>query len=97
MNEKAKDAAQSAADDKANARLEKDLKAVKNDIAHLSQQISEAVNALGAVAQGQARRGLRHARANVVRLVRSLHIDATPESQLPSRSHARPRCIRCAP
>ena len=65
MNETAKDAAQHAADDKAYARLEKDLTAVKNDIAHLSQQISEAVNALGAVAQGQARRGLRNARANV--------------------------------
>ncbi len=65
MNETAKDAAQSAADDKAYARLEKDLTAVKNDIAHLAQQVSEAVNALGAVAQGQARRGLRNARANV--------------------------------
>ena len=65
MNETAKDAAQSAADDKAYARLEKDLTAVKNDIAHLSQQVSEAVNALGAVAQSQARRGLRNARANV--------------------------------
>jgi ElaB/YqjD/DUF883 family membrane-anchored ribosome-binding protein len=65
MNETAKDAAQSATDDKAYARLEKDLTAVKNDIAHLSQQISEAVNALGAVAQGEARRGLRNARANV--------------------------------
>ena len=65
MNEKAKDAVQGAADDKAYARLEKDLTGVKNDIAHLSQQISEAVNALGAVAQGQARRGLRNARASV--------------------------------
>jgi ElaB/YqjD/DUF883 family membrane-anchored ribosome-binding protein len=65
MNEKAKDAAQSAADDRDYARLEKDLTAVKNDIAHLSQQISEAVNALGAVTQGQAWRGLRNARANV--------------------------------
>jgi ElaB/YqjD/DUF883 family membrane-anchored ribosome-binding protein len=65
MSETAKDAAQSVADDKAYARLEKDLTAVKNDIAHLSKQISEAVNALGAVAQGQARRGLRNARANV--------------------------------
>ncbi len=59
MNEK------SEADDKAYARLEKDLTAVKNDIAHLSQQVCEAVNALGAVAQSQARRGLRNARANV--------------------------------
>ncbi len=65
MNETAQDAAQSEADDKAYARLEKDLTAVKNDIAHLSQQISEAVHALGAVAQGQARRGLRNARANI--------------------------------
>src|SRR6185312_9803564 len=61
MNETAKDADA----DKAYARLEKDLTAVKNDIAHLSQQIPEAVNALGAVAQSQARRGLRSARANV--------------------------------
>ena len=60
MNEKAKEAALSAADDRDYARLEKDLTAVKNDIAHLSQQISDAVNALGAVAQGQARRGLRN-------------------------------------
>ena len=47
MNETAKDAGD---DDKAYARLEKDFTAVKNDIAHLSQQVSEAVNALGAVA-----------------------------------------------
>jgi ElaB/YqjD/DUF883 family membrane-anchored ribosome-binding protein len=65
MNETVKHPAQSAVDDKAYARLEKDLTAVKTDIAHLSQQISEAVNALGAVALGQARRGLRNARANV--------------------------------
>ena len=61
MNETAND----AENDKAYARLEKDLTAVKNDIAHLSQQIPEAVNALGAVAQSQARRGLKSARANV--------------------------------
>jgi hypothetical protein len=61
MSETAIDAAESAADDKAYARLEKDFTAVKNDIAHLSQQISEAVNALGAVAQGEARRALRNA------------------------------------
>ena len=65
MNETAQDAAQGSADDKGYARLEKDLTAVKNDIAPLTQQISDAVNALGAVAQGQARRGLRNARANV--------------------------------
>ncbi len=65
MNETAKNAAQSEADDKAYARLEKDLTAVKNDIADLSQQLSDAVNALGVVAQSQARRGLRNARSNV--------------------------------
>ena len=60
MNERAKGAARRAADDSVHARLEKDLTAVKKDVAHLSQQISEAVNALGAVAQRQARRGLRN-------------------------------------
>ena len=65
MNETAKD----ADDDKAYARLEKDFTAVMNDIAHLSQQVSEAVNALGAVAQSQARRTLRHARSNVDSMV----------------------------
>ena len=69
MNETAKNAAQSEADDKAYARLEKDLTAVKNDIADLSQKVSDAVNALGVVAQSQARRGLRNARANVDSLV----------------------------
>ena len=65
MNETSSDAGLSPADDNAYARLEKDITAVKTDIAHLSQQISEAVNALGAVAQGEARRGMRNARANV--------------------------------
>jgi ElaB/YqjD/DUF883 family membrane-anchored ribosome-binding protein len=64
MNEPVSDAVLSAADDKAYARLEKDLTGVKTDIAHLSQQVSEALSGLGAVAQSEARRGLRHARAN---------------------------------
>ena len=51
------------------ARLEKDLAAVKNDVAHLSRQLSQAVNALGAVAQRQARRGLRNAGQSVVSLI----------------------------
>jgi ElaB/YqjD/DUF883 family membrane-anchored ribosome-binding protein len=46
-------------------RLEKDLTAVKKDIAHLSEQIADAVNALASAAQNQGRRGLRQARANV--------------------------------
>jgi hypothetical protein len=60
---------QSAAADSEYARLEKDLTAVKNDVAHLSQQISEAVNALDAVAQRQARRGLRNTGQSVVSLM----------------------------
>ena len=46
-------------------RLEKDLTAVKKDMAHLSEQIVDAVNALTTAAQDQGRRGLRQARANV--------------------------------
>jgi hypothetical protein len=69
MNETAKGAARSATDDRVYARLEKDLAALKNDVAHLSQQISEAVNALGAVAQRQARRGLKDAGQSVVSLM----------------------------
>ena len=68
MNETEK-GPQSAATDVKYARLEKDLTAVKNDVAHLSQQISEAVNALGAVAQRQARRGLKNAGQSVVSLM----------------------------
>jgi ElaB/YqjD/DUF883 family membrane-anchored ribosome-binding protein len=46
-----------------------DLAAVKADITRLSQQVADAVSALGTVAKGQARRGLRQARANVDDLV----------------------------
>ncbi len=38
---------------------------MKNDIAGLSQQVADAVNALADVAQTQAKRGLKNARANV--------------------------------
>ena len=54
--------------DRARATAEEagyDLSAVKADIARLSQQIADVVNTLGALAKGQARRGLRQARANV--------------------------------
>ena len=60
-----------AAEDDAAARLKKDLTAMKNDIARLSQQIADAVNALAAVAQNQGHRGLRQARANVDQAVSS--------------------------
>jgi len=46
-------------------RLEKDLTAVKKDIAHLSEEIVDAVNALASAAQDRGRRGFRQARANV--------------------------------
>jgi len=65
MNEAANDAAPDAAEAESYGRLERDLKAVKTDIAHLSQQIVEAVNALGTVAEAQGRRGVRRARGQV--------------------------------
>ncbi len=63
MNDAANDAAQGAAD--AYARLERDLTAVKTDVAHLAQQIADAVNALAEIAEAQARRGIRRARGQV--------------------------------
>jgi ElaB/YqjD/DUF883 family membrane-anchored ribosome-binding protein len=63
------DAAQTSSEDgserAAYDRLEKDVTAVKNDIAHLSQQIADAVNALAGLAQTQAKRRYKNARANV--------------------------------
>jgi ElaB/YqjD/DUF883 family membrane-anchored ribosome-binding protein len=46
-------------------RLEKDMTAVKNDIANLSEQIADAVNSLAGIAQKQAKRGVKNARANM--------------------------------
>jgi ElaB/YqjD/DUF883 family membrane-anchored ribosome-binding protein len=46
-------------------RLEKDVTAVKNDIAALTDQITDAINTFAGTAQKQARRGYRQARANV--------------------------------
>ena len=46
-------------------RLEKDVTAVKNDIAALTDQITDALNAFAGQANKQARRGYRQARANV--------------------------------
>jgi len=51
--------------DKATAeRLEKDVAAVKNDIAALTDQITDALNNFAGSAGKQARRGYRQARAN---------------------------------
>jgi ElaB/YqjD/DUF883 family membrane-anchored ribosome-binding protein len=46
-------------------RLQKDVNAVKNDIAALTDQITDALNAFAGQAGKQARRGYRQARENV--------------------------------
>ena len=45
-------------------RLEKDVTAVKNDIAALTEQITDALNNFAGTAGKQARRGYKQARAN---------------------------------
>ena len=46
-------------------RLEKDVTAVKNDIAALTEQITDALNSFAGEARKQARRGYKQARSNV--------------------------------
>jgi ElaB/YqjD/DUF883 family membrane-anchored ribosome-binding protein len=46
-------------------RLQKDVAAVKNDIAALTEQITDALNSFAGSAKKQARRGYKEARANV--------------------------------
>jgi len=53
------------ADEATYERLEKDVTAVKNDIAALTDQITDAINTFAGTAQKQARRGYKQARANV--------------------------------
>ena len=68
FNDLAKGAGRSAGEasvDDAYTRLEKDMTNVKTEIARLSDQIADAVNALGVIAQSETRRGFRRARANV--------------------------------
>jgi ElaB/YqjD/DUF883 family membrane-anchored ribosome-binding protein len=48
-----------------NERLEKDVAAVKNDIAALTEQITDALNSFAGTAKTQARRGYKQARSNV--------------------------------
>jgi ElaB/YqjD/DUF883 family membrane-anchored ribosome-binding protein len=45
-------------------RLEKDVTAVKSDIAALTDQITDALNSFAGTATKQARRGYKQARAN---------------------------------
>jgi len=46
-------------------RLEKDVTAVKNDIAALTDQITDAINTFAGATKKQAGRGYKQARANV--------------------------------
>src|SRR5436305_12416441 len=46
-------------------RLEKDVAAVKNDIAALTEQITDALNSFAGTAKKQPRRGYKQPRANV--------------------------------
>jgi ElaB/YqjD/DUF883 family membrane-anchored ribosome-binding protein len=55
--------------DKAQERLEKEVNAVKNDIAALTDQITDAINSFAGTASKQARRGYREARANAEQAV----------------------------
>jgi len=60
------DAAMRSLTDDANyERLKKDVNAVKNDIAALTDQITDALNAFAGQANKQARRGYQQARANM--------------------------------
>jgi ElaB/YqjD/DUF883 family membrane-anchored ribosome-binding protein len=54
--------------DDAFTRLEKEMIAMKNAVGGLSDQIAAATD-IGAVAQDQAKRGLKHARAHVDSIV----------------------------
>jgi ElaB/YqjD/DUF883 family membrane-anchored ribosome-binding protein len=53
------------ADEATYERLQKDVTAVKNDIAALTEQITDALNAFTGEASKQARRGYKQARANM--------------------------------
>jgi ElaB/YqjD/DUF883 family membrane-anchored ribosome-binding protein len=50
-------------------RLQKEVTAVKNDIAALTEQITDALNSFAGTATKQARRGYRQARANAEQAV----------------------------
>ena len=57
------------ADEATYERLEKDVTAVKNDIAALTDQITDAINSFAGTASKQARRGYKQARANAEQAV----------------------------
>jgi ElaB/YqjD/DUF883 family membrane-anchored ribosome-binding protein len=60
---------QGTTNDSAFARLEKEMANMRDAIGGLSDQISDAASDIGSAAQEQARRGFRHARANVGSMV----------------------------
>jgi ElaB/YqjD/DUF883 family membrane-anchored ribosome-binding protein len=57
--------ARGAGDDNAFARLEKEMANMRDAIGDLSDQISDAASDIGAVAQEQGKRVLKHARVNI--------------------------------
>jgi ElaB/YqjD/DUF883 family membrane-anchored ribosome-binding protein len=59
------DGMRNLADQATYERLEKDVAAVKNDIATLTEQITDALNTFAGTASKQARRGYKQARENV--------------------------------
>jgi ElaB/YqjD/DUF883 family membrane-anchored ribosome-binding protein len=60
-----KDAMKDLADEATYQRLEKDVNTVKDDIAALTDQITDALNTFAGAAKKQARKGYKQARANV--------------------------------
>jgi ElaB/YqjD/DUF883 family membrane-anchored ribosome-binding protein len=60
-----RDAMKNLADDATYQRLEKDVTSVKNDIAALTEQITDAINTFAGKAGKRARRGYNQARENV--------------------------------
>ena len=60
-----RDTMKNLAEDANYQRLEKDVTSVKNDIAALTDQITDAINTFAGKARKQARRGYDQARENV--------------------------------
>ena len=60
-----RDAMKNLSDDANYQRLEKDVTSVKNDIAALTEQITDAINTFAGKARKQARHGYSQARENI--------------------------------
>ena len=81
--------------DDAYTRLEKDMTNVKTEIARLSDQIADAVNALGVIAQSETRRG-SGAPGPMSTRWRATRPTAPAPPPVPSRSPRRTRRTRSA-